>query len=387
MSNSLVLFSGHSAFDSIGGMQQFNRRVAAGLSELAAGGGHIDPVILMLHDKADVRTVGNCRTEGFGGSQTAFARKFLQYALRSPALSLCGAVGLSHLCLALKLLRPSCPQILFAHGVEVWGSSHYRKMRPLEGMAIRRSIDRVAAVSRFTAERMSRVYGLDPAKFILFPNAIDTCVKQVGCKAFWKQAGRAPRLLSVGRLGPHERDKGFATVLRSLLLLRQHYPNLKYSVVGDGPLRSELEAMALDLKVDDMVEFTGRLSNSALSRKYCEADVFVLPSKKEGFGIVFLEAWQHGLPVVCGNSDASGEVVENERDGFTVDPDSPVELAAAIQKLLDDGELCREFAKCGYEKTQRRYSSKKFVANLKELIVGHAPVGISRSAEIRSSNR
>jgi phosphatidylinositol alpha-1,6-mannosyltransferase len=367
MSKSIV-FLGHAAFDQIGGMQQFNRRVIKALAAIAARHSGFKVTALLLGDRRRVHRVGTVEVEGFGKDRVAFLRRFAEIAAHPPDLLLNGYINLFPLAAALKALRPKCRQVLFVHGIEVWGEPKYRRLKPFEAWSVRFSTDVVAGVSRYTIGKMAAAYDLDPERFTLFPNAVDLAEEAAPPRPFWRSLGRAPRLLSVGRLDPLEVDKGFPTVLRSLVLLRTRYPDLRYAIVGDGSIRPLLEAMATELGVADMVDFLGRLSDEARTTQYNEADIFVLPSKKEGFGIVFLEAWQHGLPIVCGNKDASPEVVNDGEDGFTVDPDSAEAVASAISKLLDDEALSHRFVEAGLVKTRKFYTNAHFCQNLETLL-------------------
>jgi glycosyltransferase involved in cell wall biosynthesis len=138
--------------------------------------------------------------------------------------------------------------------------------------------------------------------------------------------------------------------------------------VGDGVLRPRLEELTAELEIQGNVEFLGRLSDSEVNDTFRQADIFLLPSRKEGFGIVFLEAWKYGLPVICGNVDASSEVVTDGVDGLTVDPCSAEAIASAIESLLADAQRRREFASSGRAKILSMYSNEVFGRNLARLL-------------------
>jgi glycosyltransferase involved in cell wall biosynthesis len=124
--------------------------------------------------------------------------------------------------------------------------------------------------------------------------------------------------------------------------------------------------LADDRGVGDRVTFAGEVDEAELAAAYGRADIFVLPSKKEGFGIVFLEAWKYGLPVICGDEDASPEVVRD--GGLAVAPDDVDALAAAISRLLGDGDLRRRLAARGFEQMRAQYLHPHFVARLREIL-------------------
>jgi len=110
------------------------------------------------------------------------------------------------------------------------------------------------------------------------------------------------------------------------------------------------------------------VSDAQLAELYSSASIFVMPSSQEGFGIVYLEAWAHGVPVIAGKHDAGGEVVTHDLNGFTVDPDSPGELAEAITWLLAHPAEARAMGQAGYETVKRHYTHERFRERLAEIL-------------------
>src|SRR5205085_1990385 len=127
-------------------------------------------------------------------------------------------------------------------------------------------------------------------------------------------------ILTVGRLVAQERCKGFDEVIEIMPQLVKRFPYIKYLIVGDGSDRSRLEAKAEALGVRDSVVFTGYIPESEKVAHYNLADVYVMPSHGEGFGIVLLEAAACGVPVVGSRGDGSREALLGGRLGSLVDP-------------------------------------------------------------------
>lgn len=333
-----VLFVGLSA-SGHGGIQGFNRRVAAALAELGTA-----PTIAMLADDGHRR----------------FTQRTLT-ALRWADVLLIGHINLLPLALLHRLLRPRGRRILFGHGIEVWGDPAYRAVRPWEPKLLRQAISRVAIVSRFSQTRMATAFGLAPERFTLFPNAVDLTFQPA------QHSGRT--VLAVARLGAGEREKHLDKLIRALSLV----PDAQLAVIGDGPLRQELSTLAATLGVADRVALPGAVDAATLARAYADAAVFALPSSKEGFGIVYLEAWAHGLPVIGSRHGAAGEVIADGVDGFTVDPADIPALAARLRQLLDDPALAARMGATGRAKVERQYSNAAFVANLRALLGSATP--------------
>lgn len=150
----------------------------------------------------------------------------------------------------------------------------------------------------------------------------------------------SPLLLTVGRLVPH---KGIDTVLRSLPALAEQCPDVAYAVVGTGPDRDRLEALANDLGVRDRVQFAGAVNHDRLPLYYSAATLFAMPARTappdvEGFGLVFLEANACGTPVIGARAGGVPDAVRDGETGLLVPPDAPDALAEAALGLLTSPE-------------------------------------------------
>ena len=144
-------------------------------------------------------------------------------------------------------------------------------------------------------------------------------------------------MLTMGRLAAQERYKGCDEVIELMPRLLARFPNLKYLIVGDGDDRPRLQAKVAALGVADSVVFTGHISEREKIAHYNLADVYVMPSTGEGFGIVLIEAAACGVPVVGSRMDGSREALLDGRLGRLVDPANQDELHAAISAVLETG--------------------------------------------------
>lgn len=320
-----------------GGIQRFNRRVIASLRTL----GH-RPAVAMRADEAPRR---------FGAT--------ILSSLRRADVVLIGHINLLPFALLVRAMRPRVRIILFAHGIEIWGDPAYRAPRWWERHVLREAIDGIAIVSRFSQRRMAAAFGVDERRFVLFPNAVDLADPEPRPPI---AAGKT--ILAVARLGAGEREKHVDKLVRALPAL----PDARLVVIGDGPLRGALRDYAAALGVGDRVALPGWVDDAALAHAYAAARVFALPSSKEGFGIVYLEAWARGLPVVGSRFGAAAEVIEEGVDGFTVDPEDVPALATALRRLLDDPALARRMGAAGYRKVEGQYSAAAFTQNLAALL-------------------
>jgi glycosyltransferase involved in cell wall biosynthesis len=172
--------------------------------------------------------------------------------------------------------------------------------------------------------------------------------------------GGGPVVTSVGRLVPR---KGFDLALRSLAGLRADFPELVYVLVGDGPERTRLEALANELGVASNVRFLGAADDLTKWASYHIGDVFVMPNRLlggqdfEGFGIVFLEAALAGRPAIGGRNGGVPDAIEDEVTGLLVDPEAPGELRHALHRLLADPALRTRFGRAGESRARTQFSA------------------------------
>ncbi|HEX8372223.1 MAG TPA: glycosyltransferase family 4 protein [Chthoniobacterales bacterium] len=220
-----------------------------------------------------------------------------------------------------------------AHGIDVWEDC------PPAVVAALKSADRIVAVSHFTKRKMVECHGVPEELISVLPNTFDAQrfrLPEDGSSL--RDSFGLPQadklLLSVGRLAEPARMKGFDKVIEALPEILRKVPQARYVIAGSGPDRARLEQIAAECGVSDRVTFMGFVPDARLADLYQACDVFVLPSKKEGFGIVFLEALACGLPVIAGNVDASGEPLLGGELGVLVDPNATNQIAAKSINLL-----------------------------------------------------
>jgi glycosyltransferase involved in cell wall biosynthesis len=263
------------------------------------------------------------------GSKARFISAVLRAATSRPAFDwiVCAHINLlpiAHLASAMC----GAPVILLTYGIEVWEP----KGRFVRALVARTSA--LVSISTITMEKMRAWAPLPATQSFLIPNAIDLATYTPGPRS----AELASRLslngrrvlLTLGRMDAREQAKGFDEILEVM----PRFPDIVYVAVGDGSDRPRLQAKAAKLGIADRTIFAGYVSESEKLDYYRLADVFVMPSRLEGFGYVFLEALAMGRPVIASKVDGSREAVMNGKWGLLVDPADPEELAAAITSAL-----------------------------------------------------
>ena len=241
----------------------------------------------------------------------------------------------------IKLARPSVKLVLLAHGIEVWQTLPSWKKYMLH------KCDLIMPVSHFTKEKMKSLYGLPEARFAVLNNCLDPFselpLDNKKSDSLMKRYGFSNDhciILTVSRMVDTERYKGYDRVLEVLPQLLKTNPGIRYLLAGkyDDNEKQRLDELIAALGIKDIVVFSGFIDDKELAAHFKLADIFVMPSEKEGFGIVFIEAMFYGLPVIAGNEDGSVDALCNGEMGLLVDPNNKAELADAIEKILSNRE-------------------------------------------------
>lgn len=233
------------------------------------------------------------------------------------------------------------PTVQYFHAKEIGG-------RPrLAAFAADRA-DAVVAVSAYTAELLAAT-GARPRRLELIPPGVDLPSESGPLPA------ERPTVLTVARLS--DRYKGHDVMLRALARVRRDVPDVEWVVIGDGPLRGELEALARAEGVADAVRFLGALDDAGRDEWFRRADVFAMPSRLpggqlagEGFGIVYLEAATYGKPVLAGNVAGALDSVRDGETGLLVDPTDADAVGAALARLLRDPQLAHRLGRAGAQR-------------------------------------
>lgn len=210
-------------------------------------------------------------------------------------------------------------------------------------MALRIAMRRanvVTACSQFVLDDAER-FGLPPGKGVVVPNGVELD------ESLQPEQLELPFPHFVLGLGRIVEKKGFDLLLDAYKLIAARHRDLGLVIAGDGPERPALEAAAAAAGLTSRVVFTGRLSRAQVSWVMSAADVFVLPSRVEPFGIVILEALRAGTPTVVSSRGGASEIVRDGEQGLVVDPTDVGGLARAIERVLTDAELSRRFAAAG----------------------------------------
>jgi colanic acid/amylovoran biosynthesis glycosyltransferase len=214
-----------------------------------------------------------------------------------------------------------------------------------------RSAERVVCVSDYGRSQLMAI--VEPEqwpKISVVHCGVDTGAFPLRCHN--GRHGRPLRILNVGRLVP---VKGQAVLLEAVALARGRGIDVEVTIVGDGPLRDSLRDAARDLGVGDVVEFTGSVGQDDIAAHYRNADLFCLPSLREGVPVVLMEAMATGVPVIASRIMGIPELVEDDVTGLLVPPGRADALADAIARLAGDVDLCDRLVRTARDRIASDY--------------------------------
>lgn len=335
-----IMFLTLRTFSTTGGIEKVSKVAGKALHELTVEqGGHLH--IFSMYDEqheVDEKYFPANIFSGYDIRKLKFIRKCVKVGIGYDA------VILSHINLMLagfliKLFSPKTKLILIAHGIEVWMPFNGYKKYML------RQCDRIVTVSDYTKNVMIKLNHLPKEKFTVLNNCLDPFLEPpvVGEKdpqllQRYQIKNSDTVLMTLTRLAAREQYKGYDIVIESLPELHKDYPDLKYLVVGkyDEPERIRLNALIKKKGLEKHVIFAGFIADEELAGHFNLADIYIMPSTKEGFGIVFIEAMYYHKPVIAGNKDGSVDALLNGKLGLLVNPHSKKEVITAINKMIDD---------------------------------------------------
>ena len=315
----------------------------------------------------------------------AFARRMLTFAARE---DIAYDLLFSHYWLSGEVACLLRPQLAsgWAHVAHTLGLVKNRTLaagaRPEPSLRIRvegelaQQADLLVASTADESADLVNLYGADPNHVVVVPPGVDLVMFQPLDRAEARRKigfGPGRMLLFVGRL---ERLKGVEVAIRALSLLRdREHDDVRLVILGedskdgDESEKERLKAIAAEVGVRDRVDFLGSVAHHELPYFYSAADVCVMPSYSESFGLVGLEAQACARPVVGSGVSGLRSVVRDEVTGYLIDGHDPATYAARIGRLLDDPELAQQMGRRG-RLLAHRFSWTRTAGRLEDLFAG-----------------
>jgi len=298
----------------IGGIQKYSRNLLRALQE------NKENILVIELEESNIK-----------GKLSFIFRAIRQLFKFKPDIVFCSHINFSPLSYFFKKIFDK-NYIILTYGIDVWNLKGNLKIKALKEAKI------IVTISNFTKDKIIQKFPELQNKIFMLPNSIDGEEFKPQRKSLnlLQKYGLTDEkiILTITRLLKSEGYKGYDRVIESLPKIIKEIPKLKYLLVGSGDDVLRIKKLINDLNLNDYVIMPGFIPNDELVDYYNLADVFVMPSKGEGFGFVFLEALACGKPVIAGNQDGSIDAVLNGQLGVLVNPDSVNEIAAAVVNLF-----------------------------------------------------
>jgi len=217
--------------------------------------------------------------------------------------------------------------------------------------------DSIISVSHFLADEVRRMYQVNDGKVHIVPNgvsyhAFDGYIDPAEVKGRYGIAPLAPTIFAAGRLTA---QKGMDMLVEAVPMVRGYYPEAKFIISGTGPEKDAVVHRAHEVGAADAVVFLDQLSRGEYIDIMRACDIVAVPSRNEPFGIVALEAWAAGKPVVASSAGGTCDYIWHDVNGFLVDA-NPGGLAHGIGSLLADHDHCRALGANGRQACEARYN-------------------------------
>jgi len=364
-----VLLGLFSELDTPGGVQRAGRHVAAVMSEFAANHG-MECRLLSLNDSPELhRMAVGTREFVFTGSargKVRFSATAARAARRRAKLIVAGHPFLAPVTQGVKFFAPRAKSIVWAHGLEVWEPLSILRRRAL------RSADLIISPTDDTANQVASQQDIPHEHIRVLPWALDPefeallTAKPAPALPANFPVGRV--ILTVGRWCADERYKGMDTLITALPRLLTEWPDLQLLAVGEGDDQGWLEQIADGRGVLRHVHFLSGLTYPEIAACYQACEIFALPSRGEGFGLVYLEAMACGKPVIGGAHGGAPEVIDDGKTGYLVQHGDAGQLATSLETLLADPGLGREMGARGRERVEREFRFNVFAKSLKKIL-------------------
>ncbi len=324
------------AFSSMGGIEKFNRAFIMALVQLQKPMNAKVSFASMYDCETNEAYVPNANFQPFSGKRIKFVLQSFWQSLKCDDLII-GHINLAIVGILFKKFQPKKKLIVICHGIEVF--------EPVSGLRkkLLQKADQILAVSLFTKSKLIEQQHVPEQKISVFPNTLDpffVLPADFSKPAFLKKRYQIQEnekvIFTLTRLNNNEGYKGYDKVIAILPQLIKSGFSFKYILAGkaDEAERKQLQQFITANGLDQYVLMPGFIAEEEVIAHYLLADVFVMPSKGEGFGIVFIEAMACGLQVIAGNKDGSTEALQFGELGTLIDPDDSNQLKSALQQSL-----------------------------------------------------
>jgi len=255
---------------------------------------------------------------------------------------------------ALVSLILRAPLIVTTHGTDVEMLRKNRWASPLARFVFARA-RAITCGSNYLRDQLLSLGVVDASRVHVVPMPVSPVFSSQ-----YSVASSQYSVLTVARL---TQQKSIDTLIEAIALV----PTARLKIIGEGPARASLEQQTRALNLQDRVEFLGALPQTELPQHYAACAAFVLPSIREGMGLVLAEALLCGAPVIATNSGGVTDIVRDGETGLLVPERDARALANAIEKILNDRALAQRLAQAGAKFVRAHYTAERVAAQFAEI--------------------
>jgi glycosyltransferase involved in cell wall biosynthesis len=325
-------------FSATGGIEKVSRVVGKALTEMDSH----SLQTYSLHDSTkdlDEKYFSKKIFKGFKGSRLGFIVSAWRKGVKSDVVILTH-INLIPVARLIQIFSPKTKLIVIAHGIEVWAPL----LRGFKKKLLQK-VDQIIAVSHHTKNRLLQENKISEDKITVINNCLDPYLpkpidgekdEELLVKYGLRKEDKV--LMTLTRLSLSEKNKGYDRVMQAMQQLSPTYPHLKYLLMGkcDAEEKFRIEQLIKEFHLEGKVILTGFIGEEDLAAHYNLADIYIMPSEKEGFGITFIEAMYYHKPVIAGNTDGSVDALLNGQLGTLINPQSVEEMMEAIKKIINN---------------------------------------------------
>lgn len=334
------------AYGAAGGIAQYNRDLLEALTKNK----NITNLTVMVRSGGAFHTAEKITQHQAQGSKLKYSFQSINNAKKqNPEFILCGHINLLPLAwLISKWIKK--PIWLQVHGIDAWEAPSKLHKRIIKDVAV------ITSVSRYTRQRLLAWANIPACTVHVLPNTVSEEFKPAENRQQLREKFKFKDkkvLLTVGRIDSNEQYKGHDRAIQLMPTMLKQQPDLLYVIAGDGTDLPRLKKLVEKFKITGSVQFIGSVPFEKLKALYQAADLFVMPSTGEGFGIVFLEAMASGTPSIGLDKDGSRDPLQDGKLGIVASQQNlQTKILNALQNDVDPIEL--------HNKVNHRFGKQAF---------------------------
>jgi phosphatidylinositol alpha-1,6-mannosyltransferase len=362
-----VLYLSLKIFSATGGIEQVNKNWLFALNNLGDIGKLSFKAISLYDNVSDDRYINRLNFKGYNSNPFQFILSTVWNSFSSKVLVI-SHLNLSLFALIAKLFNPRLKIIVQLHGIEAWVNLSGLQERLLN------QAHQILAVSEFTRNTVLNKYPKLKDKIIVFNNSLNGMAKyefnEIERNKFRSKLNlddHQQLIITIGRLLNSEAYKGYDKTIEAISKLKND--NIVFHIIGKSEdiEKNRIQNLINKNNLQTQIKLIGFVNEDELASYYQAADLFVMPSKGEGFGLVFIDAMANGLRVVGGNADGSTDSISKFSESYLVNPDDVEEISNTISNALNTN-FTENDKHLLSQKCKEMFSAEKFESQIAKLL-------------------